>query len=800
MSNDRIEDKLLHLLPAIDEFRLTDRNSAFKSRVINAKRFFSVEQALLITESYKENENKPKIIRRALGLANSLRNISISIEKDELITGNRSMGVRDGIVFPEAGISWIKKEIDSLPSRDQDSFNVRKKDRKLFFDEIVPYWEGKTLEDFIFDGFGDRISTISKVVKINQKDHAQGHIIPDVAAWLSEGPQGIKRRAEEAISGTEDIKKLNFLKSVLIALNGSIFFIKRYSDLAFKKAGESTDREQKKNYNGIGRICKNLSEKPAETFREALQSVWFLFIILHLESNASSFSPGRADQYLFPYFKKDIMSGELLPEDALELIESLFINFNKIVYMRNYSSAKYFAGFPIGFNITIGGQTGEGKDAVNLLTYLFLKAQEHLGLPQPNLTARLHKNSADLYIDACSKVIGLGSGMPQIVNDESIIPSLERIGISKRDAFDYALVGCVELSTQGNNLGWSDAAMFNLLKVLELTLNNGVCLITGDKIGLGTGTLTDYKTFDELLKAYKSQLNYFIDKMITAVEFVDRAHAEILPSPFLSSVVNNCIRKGLDVTAGGAFYNLSGIQAIQVANIADSLAVLKQLVFDEKRISKKQFLDALRNNWRDDNQLRQMVINHIPKYGNDVEWVDNLGAGWVEYFSEQLEKYKNCRGGIYHMGLYTVSAHIPMGENAGASPDGRVSGSPLADGGMSAMYGRDRLGPTAVLKSISRINSLNASNGALLNMKFLPSVFKDREERQKFNSFLKTFVKLKIHHIQFNVVSKKTLLEARKDPEKYRNLTIRVAGYTAYFTELASDLQQEIIKRTAHEV
>lgn len=775
----------------------SNRIISLRKKTLLAKRFLSLEQAKIITEGYRNNPEIPVMLKRAKALEQSLLKMPIAIDPEELIAGNRTPDIRAGVVFPEAGINWLKHEIEILPSRPQDPFNVWQNDVLYFNEKIVPFWEGKTLEDDICNSYGKEISEIEKVVKINQKDHAQGHICPDVSGWLKLGPSGLLKIAESGLVTAEEDKK-DFLISVIITLKAASLFIKRYGEMASSMAKTETDITIRKNLIEIELICNNLAINPASTFREALQSVWFLFVILHMESNASSFSPGRMDQYLLPFYENDLKNGKITYEDALELIDSLFIKFNHIVYMRNAHSAEFFAGFPIGFNVTLGGQLKNGKDAANELSFLFLKAQDHCRLPQPNLTARLHHGSSDKFINECSRVIGLGTGMPQIANDESIIKSLENAGIDREDAIDYALVGCVELTTQGNYLGWSDAAMFNLVKVLELTLNNGKCMISGKQLGLNLGYLTDYNSYQSLEEAYKKQIDFFIDKMIMSCNEVERCHQIHLPSPFLSSVIDNCIPTGKDVTMGGAKYNMSGIQAIQVANVADSLAVIKQLIFDSEEIDKFVFLKVLQNNFKDNEPLRQRCINKVSKYGNDIKWVDETGSRFIEYFSEKLRGLKNYRGGKYHMGLYTVSAHVPMGANVAATPDGRLAGTPLADGGLSPMSGRDIEGPTAVLNSVMRMPSHLASNGTLLNMKFLPSFFKSEKDLKKFISLLKSIISLPIHHVQFNVVKNEDLIKAKADPESYRDLTIRVAGYTAYFTELTRDLQDEIIERTTY--
>lgn len=773
-----------------------NRIEVLKTRMLEQPRYVSIEQALIITKTYQEHETDSKQVKRAWSLYNALTQIEIGIEPEELIVGNRTKGVRYGVVFPESGISWVDREFETIPTRPQDKFLVHPEDMETFRKVIVPYWKGKSLEDIVHQRIGDEISEISKVVKINQTDHAQGHICPNVKEWLELGPAGVIAKAENNLVGA-NASQQEFYRCVILVMQGVQKFMQRYADLLEEKADSYP--KYTASMRELAKICQNLQNRPAQSFHEALQSTWFLFVVLHMESNASSFSPGRLDQILYPYYQKDLAEKKMDDDQALEMIECLWLKFNEIVYLRNKNSAKYFAGFPIGFNVAVGGQDENGNDASNALSHVLIQAQEDIGLPQPNLSVRLFEHTDQALLTHAVKCVSKGSGMPQFFNDKAIVSPLMDLGISKKDALNYAIVGCVELTTHGNNLGWSDAAMFNMNKVLELTLNHGKCLLTGKQMGPDLGSLSTYASFSDLEVAYQKMMDYFIEKMIPCCEGVEKAHIDCLPTPFLSAVIDDCMDKGMDVTAGGAHYNLSGIQMIQVANLADSLAAIKELVYDKKKVDASHLEKALQNNFVGDEVLRQMLLHRVPKYGNDVAWVDELGAKWALYFREQLRKYKNYRNGPYHTGMYTVSAHVPMGQNVGASADGRFAQDPLADGGLSAVYGRDIQGPTAVLKSVSKMDNSCTTNGGLLNMKFLPDFFKTEAGITKFCNFLRAFVDLEVPHIQFNVVSKENLLDAQKHPDQYRSLTVRVAGYTAYFTELAGDLQNEIIARTSYD-
>lgn len=785
-----MNEKMMEKRQEILALEPSQQIEALKRHMLAETRYVSIEQARLITSSYRETEGEPRCIQRAMALQKALREMAIRIEPEELIVGNRTYGVRAGVVFPETGASWVAKEFESLPTRAQDQFAVRPEDLVEFREDILPYWRGKSLEDQVRQAVGGEVDRVSKVVKINQKDHSQGHICPNTEKWLRLGPAGLCAQAREKLA-TATGKQRDFYRSAVIVMEGVSAFMNRYGDLAEEMAGEDPGLAE------VARICRKLAAAPPESYHEAVQSVWFLYVTLQMEGNASSFSPGRMDQYLYPYFKASMEKGEMDLPRALLITECLWLKFNQLVYLRNSNSAKYFAGFPIGFNVAIGGQTPEGQDASNELSYLFLQAQAHLRLPQPNLSLRVFRDSPQELLETATRVISLGSGMPQLFNDEIIIPSMEAHGVSHEDAVNYAIVGCVELTTQGNNLGWSDAAMFNMVKALELTLNHGVDLLTGEKTGLDLGSLAEYATYEDLEAAYAKQLDHFMDIMADCIAVVEQKHEELLPTPFLSAVIDDCMEKGQDVTQGGAHYNFTGVQAIQVANVADSLAAIRELVYGGK-ISAQELLEALRTDFAEKELLRLRLLNKAPKYGNDTEWVDDIGAKWARYFAEGLKKYRNGRGGLYQMGLYTVSAHVPMGQNVGASADGRHARDPLADGGVSAMYGRDQNGPTALLHSVSRLPFEMATNGALLNMKFIPAFFKTDMGIHKFVSMIRAFCQLNISHVQFNVLNEKDLRAAQERPEDYRSMTVRVAGYTAYFTELARDLQDEIIERTAY--
>ncbi len=778
----------------------TERAARIKNRLLENERQIDVERACYATESYRATEGEPMIIRRAKMLLYLVRHMSITIHADEMIVGNRSLLPRMGVIAPEGAVDWIDKELEILPTRPQDRFNITAAQIRDLREDIFPYWRGQTLEDTVAARVPEdvMVAVTGKAFSLNQTDHAQGHILPDVETWLRLGIVGLRDKVTAARKRPEVQNKAqqHYYQASLISLQAATEFITRYADLAWEQAEITDNAVRRRELRQISEICRHLAEQPARTFHEALQATWLLFVLLQIESNASSFSPGRFDQYMLPYLQQDLQSGQLTLDEAQELLEYLWLKFNEIVLLRSSSSARYFAGFPIGFNLLVGGQLADGADATNLLSYMCLRAQADLGLTQPNLSLRIHQNSPAEFLQAASYIISKGSGMPQVFNDEVIIPGQLNRGIAPADAMNYAVVGCVELSTPGKSLGWSDASMFNLTRVLELTLFGGRDPYSSEQIGPETPPLNEMQFFTDLETAYEQQLAHYIKLMVKGCNVVDRIHAEIYPSPFLSLVIKDCIEQGLDVTAGGARYNFSGVQGVQIANVADSLTAVKQAVFDEQWLPAEELLIALRHDFAGQEALRQRLINRVPKYGNDDDRVDQHAQKWGDHYSKLVEQYPTIRGGVYQPGFYTVSAHVPMGANVGATPDGRFAGTPLADGGLSPTAGRDKRGATAALNSVSKLNLKLASNGTLLNMKFLPLFFEGDTALKKFTLLLRGFCQLHIPHVQFNVVSAAVLHQAQANPEAYRSLVVRVAGYSAYFTELDKELQDEIIRRT----
>lgn len=765
---------------------MTARIERLKAAMFANPREISLERALLYTVSHQQTEGEPTILRRAKATAHILDHVEISIRADELIAGNRTVKPRAGIVSPEMDPYWLLKELEQFPTRPQDRFEISNEDKQIYREQLFPYWEKRSMKDFINEQMTDEVKTAVKtqIFSINQTDKGQGHIIIDYPRLLK---NGLGQLVGEMRSLTAQHPDNAFYQAALLLLEASQRHILRYSALAQEMSFACSDALRREELANIAEISRTIATERPRGFYQACQLFWYMNIILQYESNASSLSLGRFDQYMLPFYQTSLQQGEE-PQFLQELLESLWIKCNDIVLLRSTSSARYFAGFPTGYTILLGGLTETGRSAVNPLSFLCLDSYQNTQLPQPNLGVRVNELIDRPFLLKTAETIRIGTGIPQIFNDEVVVPAFLNRGVSLEDARDYSVVGCVELSIPGKTYGLHDIAMFNLLKVMEIVLLENE----------GNANLS----YDDLLEQIRHKICHYVKLMAQGSNICDIGHRDWAPVPLLSSFISDCLHNGKDITEGGARYNFSGVQGIGIANLSDSLHALKGIVFDQQRLSFDELIATLKANFAtpEGKQIRARLINRFEKYGNDIDVVDNISADLLRFYCKEVETYRNPRGGQFTPGSYTVSAHVPLGAVVGATPDGRYAGEQLADGGLSPMLGQDTQGPTAVLKSVSKLDNYLLSNGTLLNVKFTPSTLEGQSGLNKLADFLGAFTKLKLQHIQFNVVNAETLRAAQAKPQDYAGLVVRVAGYSAFFVELSKEIQDDIIRRTAHQL
>ncbi len=762
---------------------LSARTQAIKDSLFANPRQVSCERARLYMESYLQTEGESPVIRRAKALKHVLESHVIVVDDHDLLVGNRSETPRAGIVSPEMSPYWILDELDKFSTRPQDVFEISDEVKTYYKEVLYPYWKGKSLNDWYKAHLDDDVAEAqkSKVFAVAQTDKGQGHIICDYKLVLERGFGSILAEICELEAANPENE---FYQAAHMVIQAQIDYILRYREVVLDKLASEESLTRKEELERMASVLQHISTEPASDLYEALQLVWIICVVLQHESNASSLSLGRMDQYLYPYYKASKEQG-MKEEEIRELLTCFYLKTNTIVAIRSTESARFFAGFPIGYNLVVSGCDAEGNDVTNELSYLLLDLQKDTRLPQPNLSVRMGSNTPNDLLVKSGEIIRLGDGLPQVFNDEVNIPAFINRGISPDDAADYAVVGCVELSIPGRMYGLHDISMFNMLKCLEICLHEHP---------------EGFESFEELLSETQKTIDYYIDLMVKGCNICDLAHKETSPTPYLSVLVHDALENGCDITAGGARYNPSGVQGVGTANLADSLQVIKEVIHTEGRFTYADLLELLDSDWQCEGgeELREHFIEDYPKYGNDIDEVDELGSMMLAHFGEVAAQYKNPRGGFFQPGSYTVSAHIPLGSVVGATPDGRRATEQLADGGLSPMCGRDVEGPTASLMSVSKLNNMLNSNGSLLNVKFSPATLATDSGVQKLAAYLRAFSRLGIQHIQFNVVDRDTLRDAQKHPENYKNLIVRVAGYSAMFTELSEPLQNDIINRTEH--
>ena len=799
----------------------------FQDKILGFKPSLCPERALLITQSYKKTEGMPQIIRRAIALKEILEGMNIYILKGELIVGNQASRPKAAPLFPEFSISFLIKELDKFPKRSYDPFEVDERCRDIIL-KIAPYWYGKTHEDRViyltklilpeeiaesFD-FNDFILN-DVIYAAVRKASGDGHIIPNYRKVLNIGLTGILEEVNNELeklnlSDPNVFRKRTFLEAIRIAYEGVLNFIRRYARLAKELAENEGDSIWRNELLRIADVCENLVKGPPRTFCEALQLVWFVHLILHIESNGHSVSLGRLDQYLYPFYKKDLNEGRITRDEALELIKCFLIKMNTLNKVRPWSETRYKSGYPLFMTITLGGQTSDGDDATNDLTYLFLDALAETRLPQPTIIVRVHSKTPDnLLIYAIKTLIRHGGGLPAFFSDEVIIPALINIGVPIEDARDYAIAGCSEAVIPGKSLSFTGGdCYFNLLKLLEITLNGG-CNPRTNKCLYRTKGPNEIKSMEEFIEEFRKQLAYYARYIVPLTSITSATDADLNPTPFASSLIDYRIELGADISEGGgpnARYSHTIIQGHGIANVANSLYAIEELVFRRRLITLDELRDVLLSNWMGylGEKLRRLIFE-LPKYGNDVDDVDKYAKLIAKMFYDEIvRKYRPWRGGVFGLSLQGLTANVPEGEVTGATPDGRLAGEPLADNA-SPHAGTDKKGVTATLKSFAKIDHTLFINGNILNIKFHPSTLVDQfgsiddERIYRFAQLLKTFlVDLKGFQVQFNIVSADVLRAAQREPEKYPNLIVKVAGYSAYFVMLDRKLQDQIIARTEH--
>lgn len=826
----------------------TERIGRLIDRLLRSMPQIEADRAVLITESYKMTENEPMVKRRALAFKHIMENIPIIIREDELIVGSSTVAPRSCQIYPEFSFEWIEPEFETLATREADPFYISE-ETKAALRSVFPYWKGKTTSDVATAYMApETLLSIehNMFTPGNYFYNGVGHYTVKYGDVINLGLAGIKARVEDELKSM-DVTDANYstkhelLEGMIISIDAVIAYAHRYAELAMKMADSCTDSVRKRELLHIARNCANVPENPAEDFYEACQAFWFIQQVLQLESSGHSISPGRFDQYMYPLYKKGVYEGTLTREFAQELMDCIWVKFNDLNKCRDEASASGFAGYSLFQNLCAGGQTKEGLDATNDLSFMCIQSSMHTLLPAPSFSVRIWNGTPNEFMLKCAELTRTGIGLPAYYNDEVIIPSLMSRGIPIEEAREYNIIGCVEPQVPGRTHGWHDAAFFNMLRPLELVFSNGYD--NGVRVGIETGDVSEFKTFDEFFDAYKAQSDYQVKLMVNANNAIDVAHAERAPLPFVACLIDDCIKTGKTMEQGGAHYNFTGPQGFGIANVTDGMYAIKQLVFEEKRYTLDDFKEAMALNFghgltvkaaskateqaaeylfaegkkldektiegifrtfingvcTDDQKAKfeQMLkdIDSVPRYGNDIEEVDLFAREVAYVYTKELNKYKNPRGGIFQAGLYPVSANVPLGEQTGATPDGRLANTPIADG-VGPRGGYDIYGPTAAANSVVKLDHAIASNGTLYNQKFHPSALAGVEGLQKFVLYIRSFFDQKGMHMQFNVVDRDTLLDAQKHPEKYKSLVVRVAGYSALFTTLSRSLQDDIIART----
>lgn len=791
---------------------LTRRMQQFREEILNEKPYIDAERALLVTKSYEETKHEPRIMMRAKMLQKVLEQMTIYIEDKSLIAGNQATKNKNAPIFPEYTMEFVMKELDLFEKRDGDVFYITEETKEQL-KSIAPFWENNNLRARGEALLPEEVSVFMETGvfgmegKLNAGD---AHLAVNYERVLSDGLRGYEERVKKLKSELdftkpENIDKNIFYKAVLIVIDAVHTFANRYSELACEMAKKESDERRKAELLEMSKICAKVPYEPATSLKEAVQSVWFIQLILQIESNGHSLSYGRFDQYMYSYYKKDVEEKVITKEEALELLTCLWIKTLTINKVRSQAHTLSSAGSPMYQNVTIGGQTTDKKDAVNELSFLVLQSVAQTRLTQPNLTVRYHSNIDKQFFDECIEVMKLGFGMPALNNDEIIIPSFIKWGVKEEDAYNYSAIGCVETAVPGK-WGYRCTGMsyINFPRVLLCAMNGGIDLTSGKRFTKDYGTFLNMDTYEDLLEAWDKTVREMTRYSVIVENAIDLASERDVPDILCSALTDDCIGRGKTIKEGGAVYDfISGLQ-VGIANMADSLAAIKKLVYEQKKITREQLWNAILDDFQspENKKIQQMLIHEAPKYGNDDNYVDNLVVEAYDSYLDEIQHYPNTRyhrgpiGGIRYGGTSSISANVGQGMGTMATPDGRNAYEPLAEG-CSPAHNADKNGPTAVFKTVSKLPTEKITGGVLLNQKMTPQMLSTEENKQKLELLIRTFFhRLHGYHVQYNIVSRETLLDAQKHPEKHKDLIVRVAGYSAFFNVLSKKTQDDIIERT----
>ncbi|WP_416516947.1 glycyl radical protein [Bifidobacterium asteroides] len=797
--------------------KLTPRMESFRDQLLSVTPQVDVERAMITTEVYKNCQDQPLAIKRAIMLKRVLESMSIYIEPETLIAGNQASANRAAPIYPEYAMGWVIDELDQFDKRDGDVFTITEENKEKLR-SIAPFWEHNTLQDRGLAAFPPHSKLFYDLGIIKSEGNitsGDAHCAVNYAVVLSRGLKDFSRRAQEKLDELDltdyrNIHKSYFYRAIIIVIDAMKTFAHRYAELALEQAkqaaGEGNDKRAEE-LRGMAEALEHVPYEPARNLREAVQSVWLVHLALQIESNGHSLSYGRMDQYLDPFYERDLKAGLIDEPQAVELMTNLWLKTYTINKIRPWSHTQFSAGSPLYQNVTVGGQklvNGQPQDATNPMSWLILKSVAQSHLTQPNLTVRYHKNLPDDFMSECIEVVRCGFGMPAFNDDEIIIPSFIDKGVAREDAYEYSAIGCVETAVPGKwGYRCTGMSFLNFPKALLIAMNDGVDPASGTKLVEGVGHFKNFTSIDQVEACWDKVIREMCRQCVIIDATCDMVLEHDTADILCSALTDDCIERGLNMKEGGAHYDFISDLQVGIANLADSLAAMKKVVFEEHKVTPARLWQAMQENWEgEENERIRRLMQEAPKYGNDDDYVDSLIRKAYDVYIDEMKKYHNTRygrgpiGGTYNAGTSSISANVPQGAGTLATPDGRKNGEPLAEG-CSPSHLADKHGPTAVFKSVSKLPTEDITGGVLLNQKMTPQVLAKPENRVKLSQVTRAFFdQLHGYHVQYNVVSRDTLLDAQVHPDKHRDLIVRVAGYSAFFTVLSKATQDDIIERT----